>query len=65
MDSPFKVLSFRSCNYYLKHVLVHVVRAGGLDAVPGQVVVGGQWGVDGETRGDAAQPGLVVTGKQH
>ena len=35
-------------------------RAAGLDAVAGQVVVGGQWGVDGETRGDAAQPGLVV-----
>ena len=35
-------------------------RAAGLDAVAGQVVVGGQRGVDGETRGDAAQPGLVV-----
>ena len=42
-----------------------VGRTAGLDTVAGQVVVRSQAGVDRETGAQAAQPGLVVTGKQH
>ena len=38
-----------------------VGRTAGLDTVAGQVVVGSQAGVHGETRAQAAQSGLVVT----
>ena len=37
--------------------------AGGLHAVPGQVVVRGQRRVQREARAHAAQPGLVVSAK--
>ena len=52
---------FKSCPHLVHGLLLQGgVRAGGLDAVAGEVVVRRQRGVEREAGAHAAQPGLVV-----